>query len=188
MTREQAKRFPDHFWICALLMAVSVAPAQTPQPTGETVDKISARVRERAQAGGMLPVFIVLNRQPHQEILARVHGVSETRLRSAESDYYGLAGQPMAPNMQVDLAQAHLHSVIADIRQEAFRQIEADIRPEQDYIESLLRSLGAVGVERYSVLNMVRASIPASGLVALDAEPMIASIVLIGKKVPHLSQ
>src|SRR5260370_18984996 len=122
MTRQQPKRPPHCSWICTLVVAAaSVAPAQTPQqtgpPPGETVDKISPRVRERAQAGGMLPVFIVLNRQPHLEILARVHGVSETRLRSAESDYYGLAGQPMAPNMQVDLAQAHMPSLRVARRQ-----------------------------------------------------------------------
>jgi hypothetical protein len=176
MTRQQPKRPPHPSWICTLVVAAaSVAPAQTPQqtgpPPGETVDKISARVRERAQAGAMLPVFVVLNRQPHQEILGRIHGVAATRLQSAEHDYYGLVSQPQAPNVRLNQAQAHLNSVVADIRQEAFRQIEADIRPDQDYMESFLRSLGAVGVDRYSVLNMLRASIPASALVALDASP-----------------
>jgi hypothetical protein len=135
-----------------LLTAAGVAGAQTPQRPAqqleETAYKISPRLRTKAQAGGTLPVFVVLTRQPHPEIIAWVHGTVEPRMRAAGSEYYGLTGRGFAPADQLQAARARLSSVIVEARLESFRQIEADIRPDQDQVEAQLLGLGAIDIER----------------------------------------
>ena len=64
------------------------------------------------------------------------------------------------------------------MRREAFREIEAEIGPQQAAVESRLRGMGATRIGRYKGLNMLTAEVPSGALAALEADPAIARVPL----------
>jgi hypothetical protein len=133
-----------------------------------------------AQAGGRLPVFVVLRSQPHKAILERVEGPARLRLEALESRYKDmLRNRPSASEAELREAQTEWEDAARDTRRVAFEQIAAEIGPEQDTIERLLMQLGATDIHRYTAINMLAAEVPATALDALAADPAVTGISLV---------
>ena len=139
--------------------------------------KISPKLRAAIADGAqLLPVFILLRHQPHAEVLERVEGAGNLELRIAEDEYRRLAGLSFLPRVELDKARERVEAALLDVRQRAFKEIAAEIGPEQDALEQLLLQLGAINIHRYSAVNMLAAEVPGSALAALEAEPSILEV------------
>jgi len=142
-------------------------------PTPKISPKLRAAV---ADSGQPLPVFILLRHQPHAEVLQRVEGGANLEVRIAEDEYRRLAALSFPPRVELDKARETVEAALLDVRQRAFKEIAAEIGPEQDALEQLLLQLGAINIHRYAAVNMLAAEVPGSALAALEAEPSILEV------------
>jgi uncharacterized protein (TIGR03437 family) len=159
------------------------APLQI-SPTPKISPQLRAAIADGAQ---VLPVFILLRHQPHAEVLERVEGAGNLELRIAEDEYRRLAGLSFPPRVELDKARERVEAALLDVRQRAFKEIAAEIGPEQDALEQLLLQLGAINIHRYSAVNMLAAEVPGSALAALEAEPSILEVAPIEKHSTQLA-
>jgi len=142
--------------------------------------KISPKLRAAIADGAqLLPVFILLRHQPHAEVLQRVEGDGNLEVRIAEDEYQLLAALPFPPRVELDKARERVEAALLDVRQRAFKEIAAEIGPEQDALEHFLLQLGAINIHRYAAMNMLAAEVPGSALAALEAEPSILEVAPI---------
>lgn len=72
--------------------------------------------------------------------------------------------------------QPHRRILAAASRQAARQTIEAAIKPGQDAIETRLKALGGSRIQRYTILNLLRADIPVAALDRLRAHPAVARV------------
>ena len=150
--------------------------AASGQSIPEAHEKVSPKLRRMAEAGGALPVFIVLRSQPHQEILERHESASRLKLDLLEGRYARLQGHVFVPETELREAQDDLNKALLETRQAAFKEIAAEIGPEQEDMERLLLRLGAKNIHRYSAINMLAAEIPATALETLEGEPLVLEV------------
>ncbi len=163
------------FAIAALVAASAVVPpAAIGQPSVGTATKIDHRLRERAASEAVIPVLVVLARQPQYEMMRQAEGTNALRRQIAES----------RPNGK---SREAAEAVVLETRREAFQAIERAIGPEQDALEARLKGLGASAVSRYLGINMLAAELPASALAALEADPAVAHVFAVEKDAPQLA-
>jgi len=192
-------------WVAALALIAVVAAGQEPAeiPIGAPAMKkpsrqgllpaggtgvVDSKVQELVRAGARtVPVFIVLRDQPHRQVLDRYEGPARLRLQVLEGRYAELSRQILPSEAQLSLARSDLEREMLEVRQAAFREIEARIRPEQDQVEALLTSFGARNIHRYTAINMLAAEVPAAAVDTLAAHPAVAEISLIEKQSAQLA-
>jgi uncharacterized protein (TIGR03437 family) len=155
---------------------------------GGAVGFVDGKVRELVRSGAQtLPVFIVLRHQPHREVLDRYESPARLRLQVLEGRYAELSRQIIPSEAQLSLARSDLEREMLEVRQAAFREIEAQIRPEQDEVERLVVQLGGANIHRYTAINMLAAEVPAAAIDTLAAHPSVAEISLVEKQSPQLA-
>ena len=149
---------------------------------------VDSKVQDLVRAGAQtLPVFIVLQHQPHREVLDRYEGPARLRLKVLEGRYTELSRQVMPSETQLSLARGELEREMLEVRQAAFREIEAQVGPEQDDVQRLVVQLGGANVRRYTAINMLAAEVPAVAIDALAAHPSVAEISLVEKQSAQLA-
>ena len=161
--------------IAPLVAAIALAPTVFGQ-------KIDPRVRERAQSGATVPVFIVLEHQPQREIFQRAESANALYRHVAESRVRQPAGAE-----ELRQAREASEAVVLRTRQQAFQAIEQAVGPEQDALEGRLRGLGATRISRYLGINMLAAEIPASAIATLEADPEIARVFAVERQYAQLA-
>ena len=82
--------------------------AASGQSIPEAYEKVSPKLRRMAEAGGALPVFIVLRSQPHREILERVEAPSQLKVHVLEARYSDLRDRPFVVEADLQEAQTRL--------------------------------------------------------------------------------
>jgi len=192
-------------WVSALALIAVAAAGQEPAeiPIGAPAVKkpslqgsrpaggagvVDSKVQELVRAGARTaPVFIVLRDQPHRQVLDRYEGPARLRLQVLEGRYAELSRQILPSEAQLSLARGELEREMLDVRQAAFREIEALIRPEQDQVAALLTRLGARNIRRYTAINMLAAETPAAAIDALAAHPAVAEISLVEEQSAQLA-
>lgn len=172
--------------LCPVAQGVSVSDPQVPSNgqapwlaarRGEA--KIDPKLRRMAVGGGSLPVFIVLRNQPHKRILDRLESATRLKREMLEARYSQLQSQNFPSESELPEVQADLEEVLTETRQAAFKEIAAEIGPEQDAMEGLLLRVGAKNIDRYSAINMLAADVPAVALEVLEAEPLVLEVAPI---------
>ena len=161
------------------VMALSAPTAVSVNLGPSATEKVSAKLRAMAQAGGFLPVFVVLRSQPHREILERHESASRLKLDILEDRYLQLQRQTFAAEAELQEAKVALEEAALQTRQAAFKEIQAEIGPGQEAIALLLKQLGARNIQRYSAINMLAADVPALALGALAADSSVVEIAPI---------
>ncbi len=164
--------------LCALLVlppakGLDVLAALLRQHMAERIDP---RVRAQADMQTMVPVFLVLTEQPQGAILERARALSNLKNQAAEERYRRTLQSDTASAEEVRQARAGLDAITLAMRQEAFREIEAEIGPQQAAVESRLQGLGATRIGRYNGINMLTAEVPSGALAALEADSAIARV------------
>jgi subtilisin family serine protease len=154
---------------------------------GVTAAEIAPELRRQAARGERLEVLVVLREQPQAGIVERVEGRSRLRLELAEENYRRAASLPLAGGSIAALLRKELDDLIVEVRQEAFREIEARLRPSQEAVARLIADAGGGPVRRYSIANVVAATIPAAALSVLESDPAIAEILPIEALTAQLS-
>ena len=139
-------------------------------------ERIDPRVRAQADMQTMVPVFLVLTEQPQGAILERARALSNLKNQAAEERYRRTLQSDTASAEEVRQARAGLDAITLAMRQEAFREIEAEIGPQQAAVESRLQGLGATRIGRYNGINMLTAEVPSGALAALEADSAIARV------------
>ncbi|MDP8983202.1 MAG: S8 family serine peptidase [Acidobacteriota bacterium] len=147
--------------------------------------KLDSRLRE-ARADSIVSVFIQLANQPRAEIQRQVEERFASRKSFAEERYGRAARLQFLVPGELESAAGDVDSVTLEIRQTTAREMAAAVQWEQDLIETSLRSLGAVNIQRFTILNMLSADIPASSLAALESDPAIAKIWMSQRRHTHL--
>ena len=173
--------------ICSLAsLGTPSAPARTAGPEegqtaagSRTAERIHAGVRAMAETQASVPVFLLLTEQPHREILERVRALSILKNQAAEDRYRQRLQDAFADAEEVRRAREGLDAITLQMRQEAFREIEAEIGPQQAAVESRLRGLGARRIGRYRGINLLTAEIPSGALAQLGADPAVARVFLV---------
>ncbi|MGD0580840.1 MAG: S8 family serine peptidase, partial [Bryobacteraceae bacterium] len=89
---------------------------------------------------------------------------------------YRQALQASADAQEVKRARAGLDAITLELRQEAMREVEAEVGPQQAAMESRLRGMGATRIGRYKGINMLTAEVPGGALASLEADPEIARV------------
>jgi len=161
------------------VMALSTPTAASVNLGPSATEKASAKLRAMAQAGGFLPVFVVLRSQPHREILERHESASRLKLDILEDRYLQLQRQTFAAEAELQEAKVALEEAALQTRQAAFKEIQGEIGPGQEAIALLLTQLGAKNIQRYSAINMLAADVPALALGALEADSSVVEIAPI---------
>jgi|SRR5579862_1453686 len=164
-------------WISRLVLVWTIALAPL---SAQSSAKIAPEVWDLAKQGGMVRVFIELPSQPQSEIFRRVQEDQNRRIDAARARSQYLADPPIPHNPQLRQARQDLDALTVELREEAGRQIEAEIGPQQDYMEAKLLGLGARNVLHYRAINMLAAEIPAASLPVLEQMREIARISLVG--------
>jgi hypothetical protein len=145
----------------------------------DKLEKIDPELRKKAYTADRIPVLILLQRQPHKAIVKNIREHHRERLTNAEEKYSELVRRPFSLEYEVRDAAAELDSVTREIREQASAEIGEAVRPSQDDLEVRLIALGASGIRRYTVLNMLRAEIPAWSIAMLESDPSIAEVSLV---------
>src|SRR5882762_7127478 len=114
-------------------LAVATAVAATPQ---QTVERVDPALREMAARGETLPVIITLSHQPHEQILERVRARSRHQIQNLEEDYRRLADTPLIAPERLRETRQRVEAAEAEAGQEAAGLIEAEIGPQQDWLEA----------------------------------------------------
>lgn len=149
---------------------------------------VDNKVQELVRAGAQtLPVFIVLRHQPHREVLDHYESPARLRFQVLEGRYAELSRQIMPSETQLSLARSELEREMLEVRQAAFREIEAQIGLEQDDVQRLVVQLGGANVRRYKAINMLAAEVPAAAIDTLAAHPSVAEISLVEKQSAQLA-
>ncbi|MEK7409400.1 MAG: S8 family serine peptidase [Acidobacteriota bacterium] len=146
-----------------------------------TAPKVSQTLRERATREQTLSVFVVLSDQPQREIYRRIEGANRLRLEIAEGRYDETVRKPFPDARHLAQVREDFDAVIVETRQQAAKETQARIRPQQDAMEEHLKSLGATRIGRYVFTNMLRADIPSSALAVLEGDPRIQEVAAIEK-------
>jgi hypothetical protein len=166
-------------WALAILLLGSAAlPAQP----DDYLSKISPGLLEVAKKGEPLSVFIELQNQPHAAIRRRAEQQSSFCIRSAEARLAEIAASPLRSLLDQEFSDASREAEAAsgELRMRVIEEIDAAIKPDQDHLEAFLNSLGATGIHRYHMLNMLTAVVPAVTLPAIAQDPEIAYISAVG--------
>lgn len=174
-------------FLMGLPLHMAMDAATSRQSIAEAHEKVSPKLRKMAEAGGALPVFIVLRSQPHREILERVEAGSQLRIDMLQARYSDLENRPFVAEDDLREARTAWERTMLEARQAAFREIAAVIGPEQQAVERLLRSLGATNIRRYSAINMLAAEVPATALDTLATDPSVLEISLVETQTAQLN-
>jgi hypothetical protein len=145
-------------------------------PAVPIINKIDPRLRENTAQATTFTVFVVLQDQPHRDILERIGRAARSKMELAQSRYSDLAGLPFVSDDLRQQTRAEVDAVVQEIRRDAGQRIKAAIALEQEVIEARLIGLGAVNIQKYAVTNMLKTDIPASALPALAEDPSIAEV------------
>jgi hypothetical protein len=148
--------------------------------TQNVSDKISPAVEKAMGQETAISVFVELRKQPQRDILQRLEAES-SRLILAKFAFERLAGNRAAvPEKDLDSARDELDAAITSVRHNAAQAIQDEIRPEQDHVSAMLAGAGATNIERYYIVNMLRADVPASAISTIAGLPEVMQISLIG--------
>ena len=177
---KQGTRTVIRMFVCVLVSATYVRAQEEPAS-----GKISAEIRQAAATTtGMLPVFIEFKTQPQAEILRRTEAWN-VKFTAAKSTFERMSSNHvLARTSELDAARSELDDATAEIRHSAAKAIRDAIQPEQDSVSLVLATLGATNVERYYIVNVIRAAVPAFAIAALAARPEVVRISLIASGAP----
>lgn len=139
-------------------------------------EKVHPQLRLRFQLRPSVPVLIALADQPQRDIVARHTAAADLGLQLAESRYQQLVRRPFASEADLMAARDSLDGLIAEVRRNAFADIDAAIAPSQTEVEGLLRANGSRNIHRYSAINMLAAEIPLAALDALERSPLVSHV------------
>jgi len=128
--------------------------------------KFTREAKGRIESDGRAPVFVVLTSQPQRAVLDR------TSLSAAREVTLNRTNDPEA--------------VKARWRAQAYAEIAREVAPQQDRVETLLRSLGATQLGRYTIVNMVTAEVPVWAIQDLENSPDVAKVFLSKTRQAHL--
>jgi hypothetical protein len=162
------------------LLLVSSIVGQNTRDTGAsqalTIQKMDPRLRENTTPDATFTVFVVLKNQPHREIVEQITQAARSTMATAESRYMEASSQPFASQDLLKHARADFDAVLLRVRQQVGRDINAAIAPEQDAMEARLAGLGAINIQKYLAMNIIKADVPGSALSGLEADPSIVEV------------
>ena len=169
-------------------IGLPLASGEPRLPSGGPAEVVDSKLRDLVRAGAQtVPVFIVLRDQPHRQVLDRYERPAVLRLQILQARYSDLVQQIIPSKAELSLARSELEREMLEVRQLAFREIEAQIRPGQDEVAQLVAQLGGRKVQRYTAINMLAAEAPASAIDAIAAHPLVAEISLVEKQSAQLA-
>jgi len=132
-----------------------------------------------AKAGGFLPVFVVLSRQPHREILQRHESASRLTLGILEGRYTQVQNQIPAPEAELREARKNLDGAMLETRRAAFKEIAAEIGSRARCGGRVAPAIGREECSSVHGHQYARASVPASALASIEADPSVVQIAPI---------
>src|SRR5579883_512983 len=139
----------------AILVGLLALPGLLPAQMSREA-KISARVSALLESEEFVPVLISLSEQPHRTILSRMH-------------------QRLAARTSLNLAGDDDDALIR-ARQDAARELQSALAPQQVEIASRLRMAGARQIHPYYIQNLIAAEVPRTALPLLESDPAVVSV------------
>ena len=100
----------------------------------------------------------------------------------AKANFERLAGYSRTPPLaNLDNAREELEAATTSVRRDAAVAIQNEIRSDQSFISGLLSSAGATNIQRFYIVNVLSAEVPASLAVTMIARrPEVTRILLVG--------
>ena len=178
---ESEFRFFGLALFAALILLLSAAvEAQAVGGLPDDLPKISPNLLAVTNQLERVSVFIEFKDQPHASVSRRVGTQWAQRLKSAQARLHALSSARPAFDPEVAGAQRDWEAVWTQMRGQEIQELDAVIKPMQDRLETRLIGLGATGIQRYSIINMLKAEVLPSRILEIAREPAVARISPVG--------
>ncbi|MEO7651028.1 MAG: S8 family serine peptidase, partial [Bryobacteraceae bacterium] len=148
---------------------------------GQEVSKVHPMVREAAGQSSTVEIFLLLKYQPQRAILQKHEQAYAFRGDFLERRYHQLSADRFSLPAAVRAAGEELEGVVLDIRRAAHTEIADALRAGQGTLEAKLLGLGATRIIRYSVLNLIAATIPSGALNEVASDAGVGAVYPVGR-------